>query len=71
MMLCAPVAGYIITSRPIAIGSEVPVPEIWTELKQWFSRGIRVPRPRPMPIAARIQIGRKRSRAESCRTTAA
>ncbi len=58
--------GYIIQSNPTAIGRET-VPN-WTKLKRSTIPG-RNPRRTPLPIARKIQRGRKRSKRESFPTT--
>src|SRR3972149_3308648 len=55
--------GYIIASRPSAIGSDTD--PILMVSSTSFRPGNHRPKPRPRPIAARIHTGRKRSRTDN------
>ena len=61
--------GYIIASRPIAIGTDTPA--TCTLSSTAPSPGSARPSTRPSAIAAKIQTGRNRSSVESCLTTGA
>ena len=52
--------GYIMTSKPMAIGTEIV--KIFASASQFTSDGAILPRMRPIAIAAAIQSGKKRSR---------